>query len=226
MDGRMRIENPWIEIRPDGPFVLEIDREDIEHYKEKKLNPDHKIDTLLIPEPFIGNPRSAKLVLLNLNPGLAEGDAKAHADPGFKAAMLRNLRHESQEFAFYPLNPQFEHTPCANWWLKKTRRLVEECGRERVAKGLFVIEWFPYHSAKSGLPKKFVCESQRYSCELAKEIFEKRKCMVLMRSKDHWAVCDEGLSKLPLPNSRQNPAITAANFGDDIFKQMCEALKK
>lgn len=107
------MENPWVKLPSQDTYVLEIDRKDIEQFNEKKLNPDHKIDTSLLPEPFIGNPRSAKLVLLNLNPGLAEGDAKAHAHPDFKAAMLSNLRHESQEFAFYPLNPQFELVPCA-----------------------------------------------------------------------------------------------------------------
>jgi hypothetical protein len=225
MDGRMRIQNPWTDIQRDGRFVLEIDREDVEHYNEKKLKPHHKVDTSLIPEPFIGNPKSAKLVLLSLNPGLEEGDAEAHARPDFRAAMIGNLHHELKDDAFYPLNPQFKDTPCADWWLKKTRQLVEECGREKVARGLFVIEWFPYHSKKSGLPKKFVCESQRYSCQLAKEMLGKGALMVLLRSRDHWAVCGEGLSKLPLPRSRQNPAISAANFGDDIFQQMCEALK-
>jgi len=230
MDGCMRIENPWTEIQPEGPFVLGIDREAIEYYNEEKNGSDKKIDTSLIPEPFIGDHRSAKLVLLSLNPGLAEGDAKAHARPDFRAAMLRNLRHESQQYPFYPLKKEFEETPCAQWWLKKTRRLIEECGREKVAKGLFVIEWFPYHSKKSGLPKKpkkFVCESQRYSCQLAKEMLGRgaRTRMVLLRSKDHWAICDEDLSTRPFPRSRQNPALTAANFGDDIFKQMCDALK-
>jgi hypothetical protein len=90
------MENPWLKIPLEAPYVLEIDREGIERYNARTASPDRQIDTSLIPEPFIGNPRSAKLVLLNLNPGLAEGDAKAHADPGFKAAMLRNLRHESQ----------------------------------------------------------------------------------------------------------------------------------
>jgi hypothetical protein len=228
LDGRMRkpapIENPWLKLPCRGPHILEIDRDSIERYNAAKADPDHKIDTSLIPEPFIGNPRSAKLVLLNLNPGLAKGDAEAHARPDFRTAMLRNLRHESQEYPFYPLNPQFEQTPCAHWWLKKTRRLVEECGRAIVADGLLVIEWFPYHSKKSGLPKVLVCESQLYSCQIAKEMFEKRKCMVLMRSKDHWDVCDERLSELPLPNSRQNPSISPGNFGEDLFKCMKHAL--
>jgi len=49
-------------------------RECIERYDAGKTNSDQKIDTSLIPAPFIGKPSSAKLVLLNLNPGLAQGD--------------------------------------------------------------------------------------------------------------------------------------------------------
>ena len=216
------MENPWLKIPSETPYVLEIDRESIERYNAGQANPDRKIDTSLIPEPFIGNPSTAKLVLLNLNPGVAEDDARAHARRDFRTAMLLNLRHESQKYPFYPLDPGLSQTPCAQWWLRKTRRLVEECGRERVANGLFVIEWFPYHSKKE--PRGGVCESQWYSWQLAKEMIEKRKCMVLMRSKDHWAVCDERLSESPLPNSRQNPAITAANFGEDLFSRMRKAL--
>ena len=81
--------------------------------------------------------------------------------------------------------------------------------------------------SKVGIIKvEFVCESQWYSCQLAKEMREEETRMILLRSRDHWAVCDRGLSGLPLPKSRQNPAITPDNFGADLFKQMCEALTK
>ena len=96
MNSRMRMENPWLQLQPDGPYVLEIDRASIETYHEKR-KPDRRVDPSLIPQPFIGNPWSAKLVLWNLSPGLAEGDAGAHARQDFKEAMLRNLRHESQK---------------------------------------------------------------------------------------------------------------------------------
>jgi hypothetical protein len=227
MDGRMRMENPWIEIQREGPFVLEIDREAIECYNDKKRKPDQKIDTLLIPEPFIGNPRSAKLVLLSLNPGREEKDAEAHAIPEFREAMLRNLRHQRQKYPFYPLNPAFERTPCAKYWRRITRELLDGIDHRAAGEKLLAIDWFPYHSNKSGLPKKpkqFLCESQRYSCQLAKEMVGKGALMVLLRSKDHWGICEEGLSKLPLPKSRQNPVITPNNFGEDVFRQMRQAL--
>lgn len=141
--------------------------------------------------------------------------------------MFRNLRHESQEYPFYPLNPQFEKTPCAKWWLRITSRLIEGLDVACVAKKLLVLEWFPYHSQESGLPKdRRVCESQQYSCQLAREMRARGAFMVLLRSQENWAACDERLSKLPLPNSRENPAISANNFGEKSFSQMRRALSE
>jgi hypothetical protein len=224
--GRMRkpaMENPWFMLHEQPPYELEIDRAAIEQYNKKK-KPAHRIDTSLIPEPFIGNPKMAKLVLLNLNPGWDAYDAESHTNPNFKAAMLRNLHHESQNYPFYPLNPSFECTPCGKWWLKLTKKLIEGCDRISVSQRLLVIEWFPYHSMKSALPKRIVCESQRYSCHLAKEMQAKGALLVLLRSRAHWAICKEEFSQLPVPHSTQNPVITPGNFGEDLFKCMKQAV--
>lgn len=230
MDGPMQkpypLGNPWLKLGEKAPYVLEIDRKSIECYNaDKAENSNHCIDTSLIPEPFIGNPHSAKLVLLSLNPGRDDNDAEGHADPDFRSAMFSNLRHIPQQHPFYPLNPEFRWTPCGKWWAKLTRALTEGLDLDLVTERLLVIEWFPYHSKKSGLPhERFLCESQRYSCHIAQEMREKGTLMVLLRSPQHWAVCDKGFSKLPLPHSRQNPVLTAKNFGDDLFKQMRVAL--
>ncbi|MGA9308099.1 MAG: hypothetical protein WBW31_22065 [Candidatus Sulfotelmatobacter sp.] len=178
-----------------------------------------------IPEPFIGDPRSAKLVLLNLNPGHSEEDATAHANPEFRRAMCRNLRHEPQEHPFYPLNPDFASTPCAQWWLRHTRELIAGFDLASVTKKILVIEWFPYHSKKSGLdPGKLVCESQEYSFQLARQMRDKDAVMVLLRSKEHWANVDARFARLHLPKSPQSPFITRNNFGEDLFEQMRKAL--
>jgi hypothetical protein len=229
MDGRMHkpspIENPWLKLPSSGPYILEIDGDDIKRYNEKRKNPHKRVMVESIPEPFIGNPRSAKLVLLSLNPGHSDGDAKAHASPEFRGAMCHNLRHELQEYPFYPLNPKFASTPCGQWWFKHTRELIDGCDRVSVAKGLLVIEWFPYHSQKSGLTAgKLVCESQRYSFQLAKHMRDRNVLMILLRSKKHWANVDERFAELQLPKSPQSPFITRGNFGEDLFRQMREAL--
>jgi hypothetical protein len=218
------LQNPWLRLPEEAPYVLEVDRESIQDYNHRKKSGDQRIDLSLLPEPFIGDPCSARLVLLNLNPGLDRLDAKAHADPEFRVAMLRNLRHERQEYPFYPLNPKFEWTPCGRWWLKHLKQLIGNSDRAAISKRLLVVEWFPYHSIKSGLPNRMLCESQRYSWQLAKELREKGTLMVLMRSKGQWSICDKKFSELRLPSSIQNPCVTAANFGDDLYRLMKKAL--
>ncbi len=44
----------------------------------------------VLPEPFIGDPESAKVVLLNLNPGYDSTVAGDHRRPEIKDAIFRN----------------------------------------------------------------------------------------------------------------------------------------
>jgi hypothetical protein len=180
------MQNPWLELPTQSPYILEMDRKAIDQYNQAHHNEDEKVIVGSIPEPFIGNPQSAKVVLLSLNPGHSEDDAKAHSDGDFRKAMMHNLRHEAQECPFYGLNPKFAWTACGIWWWAHTRRLHEAgLSWEAISNRLLVIEWFPYHSKRSALPSKPVCPSQEYSFQLAKEML-RSKIVVGMRSRKHW----------------------------------------
>lgn len=146
--------NPWVDLPGQAPYVLQSDAATIGRYNTLH-DDDKKIIVDSLPEPFIGNPKSAKVVLLSLNPGHSEEDAKAYANPDFNEAMRRNLRHEPQESHFYGLNPKFAWTGCGQWWRAHTRRLHDAgLSWEAISEGLLVIEWFPYHSKRSALPTK------------------------------------------------------------------------
>ena len=178
-----------------------------------------------IPEPFIGNPQSARVVLLNLNPGHSDDDAKAHADPLFGEAMMTNLRHGTQDCPFYALNPKFAWTPCAIWWRAHTRKLNDAgLSWECISKGLLVIEWFPYHSKTSGLPTKPVCPSQEYSFQLVSEMLS-GKLVVGMRSKKHWLNVVPDVENVPFLKNPQSPHISPANTGAELFERVVEALR-
>src|SRR5205823_11880199 len=92
---------------------------------------DHKLNLGLLPEPFIGNPNSATVLLLSVNPGDAPGDKKAHEDPAFREAILCNLRHGTQDHPFYPLYPPLRWTACADWWTRHVRWLLEHPDLDR-----------------------------------------------------------------------------------------------
>jgi hypothetical protein len=77
-----------------SPYVLDVNRSSIDQFNLSLHKGDTKIIVESLPEPFIGNPQSARVVLLNLNPGHSEDYAKAHSDKDFRGAMMRDLRHE------------------------------------------------------------------------------------------------------------------------------------
>jgi hypothetical protein len=124
-----------------------VDREQIERYNSVQIE-GAKLVLESVPEPFIGNPRLAKVVLLLLNPGHKPEDPHAHRDPVFKAALFRNLRQEVHDYPFYPLNPALSWTPSAKWWTPRLRDLKAASGLSpaELSGKLLAIEWFPYHS--------------------------------------------------------------------------------
>jgi hypothetical protein len=221
-----RVENPWLKLPSQSPYVLEIDRVSISQYNQLH-GEDRKININSVPEPFIGNPESAKLILLSLNPGDSKHDVKAHLDDEFKKAMFHTLHRESQDWPFYSLNPAFSWTGAGKWWAPRTRELQLSAGLDyaTLAKRLLVIEWFPYHSKKSALPTNPVCESQKYSFQLAKEMLEKKRLVVGMRSRNHWAEVDERFREAPFLKNPQCGYVSRGNTEGDLFDRMVEALK-
>jgi hypothetical protein len=207
------MQNPWLQLPTQSPYVLDMDRESIDSYNTLH-NDDKKIIVESIPEPFIGNPTTAKVVLLNLNPGHSEDDAKAHCDVDFRKAMMHNLRHEAQECPFYALNPKFAWTACGQWWRTHTKSLHKAgLSWEAISAGLLVIEWFPYHSKKSGLPIVPVCPSQQYSFQLARETLGS-KIVVGMRSKKHWLNVVPAVAKVA---TEQNLGRSSCRDGVEAF---------
>jgi hypothetical protein len=223
------MDNPWMELLPsEGSYVLDMDRKAIDRYNDSLRSPEAKVMLASIPEPFIGNPASARVVLLGLNPGHSLENEREHRGAELRKAMFHNLRHESQEYPFYPLNPAFKGVGAAEWWRPILSKLHEEPGLDAstIAGGLLVIEWFPYHSKKSALPVEPICESQRYSFQLARDMLEKHGAVgVGMRSMDHWMGADRWFGNVPFLKNRQRPWISRGNMDEGLFDRIVEALK-
>ena len=123
--------NPWRDLPLEPPYALASDRLVLERFNQK-ARPDHQIHLDLLPEPFLGAP-DAPVVLLSLNPGFAPEDRIPHGDPTFQALSRAQLSHAPSPYPFLLLNPAVE-APGRGWWEKKLARLLETCGRERVAR--------------------------------------------------------------------------------------------
>ena len=86
--------NPWSQLPTDAPHVLRHDLPIVEEFnKHYARNPDIKIQSHLLPEPFIGDP-SAGVYLLNLNPGYSPEDDDWHRKPVYRTATIENLGHK------------------------------------------------------------------------------------------------------------------------------------
>ncbi len=216
--------NPWLQLRSESPYILEMDRKSINRFNASR-NGEDETRTIIadsLPEPFIGNPESARVVLLGLNPGHSSEDEAAYRDPSFREAIFNNLKHVQQECPFYPLNPKFGWTPTAKWWCPRTKKLREATGLsdEQFAERLLVIEWFPYHSERSGLPTRQLCESQSYSFWLAKKMRDEGKLVIGMRSRKHWEEAHTELATVPFLKNPQSGFITRGNMHPDWFDRI------
>jgi hypothetical protein len=210
-------------------MILPVDREAINHYNKKQLSKSTMIVIDSIPSPFIGNPSSARLVLLNLNPGHSKKDLLDQHDPNFRKAMILTLKHELQDFPFYPLNPAFKHTGGGEWWntilgpLKRELQLDDAT----LSRMLMVIEWFPYHSTRSGLPRSYICKSQEYSFYLAKKMIHKSDAIIIgMRSREHWCTTIPEFEKVCFLTNTQRPWISKGNMDEHLFERIIKRLRQ
>jgi hypothetical protein len=223
------IANPWLGLNSTcPPYILESDRSFIERHNAK-ASAEHRLMLNSIPEPFIGDPNTARVVLLSLNPGHCSSDEPDHRRPAIKKAIFRNLCQEPQQYPFYAFNPDFLHTGVEVYWRKYTRALQLEARLDDAsfAKRLLVIEWFPYHSEKCNLGSRYVCGSQLYSFELAKEMVRKEGVQIIgMRSRKHWVQVHPSFAAIPFLTNKFSPWLTRRNMDERIYNRVLDALRK
>jgi hypothetical protein len=222
------MQNPWHDlIFRSGEYLLDIDREQIYRYNAP-LNAEHKVVLSSVPEPFIGDPSSALVVLLLLNPGHDATDLQSHLRQDFKESLFKNLHHESQAYPFYPLTPAFRDTGSARWWRRRLGGLIRASGLDEktIAQRLLAIEWFPYHSRYSALPQLKVCESQEYTFHLARKMMRSGPLVIGMRSRGNWLEVDRGFAEVPFLTYPRIGYISRGNMGEGLFDKIVNVLRK
>jgi hypothetical protein len=220
-------ENPWTRLPSDPPFVLPEDSAFVDRYNGKVKESLFRLQIDSLPEPFIGNPKTARLVLLNLNPGHSPRDVEDHRKPKIKEIILANLHHEGSEYPFYALHPSFLGTGVSEYWRQYTRELQEasRLNDRTFSERVMVIEWFPYHSRKCRLAEKILLDSQSYSFALAEAMLRKEGVQVIgTRAKRYWTLAADAFNAVPFVRS-QRPWITAGNMDREVFKRILELLQ-
>jgi hypothetical protein len=208
--------NPWVDLPRTSPHVLPMDRARVEAFNAKlpRSSPYRIHVDAVIPEPYAGAVATARVVVLQLNPGCDETNPASHADPNFRAALLANLRHELTQWPFYFFDPRFRNShPGGRWWMSKTRKLAEAIPIEDLSQRLAVVEWFPYKSRR--YRRSCTVPSQEYGFFLVESTISRGALIVLSRGRRDWEKSVPALRgyqrKLTL-SSVQNVALTPNNL--------------
>jgi hypothetical protein len=226
--------NPWTRLPAKVPYVLDADRGEIDKFNSRLTRDSrHWLQVeAVIPEPFVGNVRTAPVIVLQLNPGYDDNDSEWHSQPAFRAASIANLRHKKSEWPFFFFDPQFRASPGGKWWIGKTRAMAAEIGLSKLAKNLAIVEWFPYHSNR--FKRGCRVASQVYGFSLVSAAIDRKAIIVVARGQKLWEESVPALRTYPRVlalSSVQNTAITPANLKlkgiktDAAWKMLLSALE-
>jgi hypothetical protein len=145
----------------------------------------HSFDLKCLPSPFGGPLRTAKIVLLFLNPGLSEPDYRDARTAVGKRRCFEKLSGSSL------LPTREEHEPAHKWITSITRRFGSY---EQVRKSVAVLELCPYHSRNfrdwhmlAALP------SSRFMSDWAQNVLFPQaiagdRIVICMRSPKYWGL--------------------------------------
>ncbi|MDZ7703524.1 MAG: hypothetical protein U5L04_03455 [Trueperaceae bacterium] len=219
------VPNPWINLPDSAPYVLPDDASAIRAFNQRpQIKKEHRYEFTLLPEPFAGSP-TAPVVVLTLNPGLNSKDFATHERPGFISRVRRSLAHELDDYPLYHFDPAMT-TPASEWWMKKSRELVEEVGVTAIAKGVISMQWFPYHTEEFRAPSLRL-PSQTYTFYLLHQALERQAEVVIMHSQELWfrSVPElKGYPKIHKIKNARNPTLSPGNLGDENFRTLCSRL--
>jgi hypothetical protein len=200
------MNNPWKGLPPREPYVLKEDWDAVERLNDKLRRRGAKSSTIrheILPVPYVGNPLTASVILLSLNPGFQKPDLFHYKSDKFRKACKDSMLHRPSKYPFYLLDPRFSKTCGGEYWSRRLRTLTEKHGNEAVARAVCVIQWHPYHSAVStGHPDQKFCASQDYSGWLVEQAIKRNCVVLLLRSREEWQSLVPELKSLPGKGSK------------------------
>jgi len=191
------------------------------------------IDIGCLPEPYSGDIGSP-VVCLNGNPGPA--DKCFHGDPTFEKLTINTLKHSKTGGRLWdtPLVKSGKlHDGCM-WFQERTSELRKAIWPKEL--NLFMLEFFPYHTANSiNFPH---LPSDAYRNYLLCQAMKEGKLIVILRGRSRWfgikdTCCDgekigEKLTKYPNLIIHRNPRsvyLSKKNFKPSDWEKLVDALK-
>jgi len=216
--------NPWLKLPKTSPFILVEDLKQISRYGLRPESLGWK--TEILPVPYLGNPKKAKIILLCLNPGYNKSlDRKAQKDKYCFKESIKALKFSSKT-PFICLDPKLEYTGGYKWWTRLLRSLIREFGLKTLSKKLMCLQYIGYHSKTFRRPP-CVLPSQKFTFFLLRKVMKSKKVVVVMRSKHLWFESVPELkdySFIELKNYRM-PYLTERNVKNGSFGEIINSLR-
>jgi hypothetical protein len=185
-DQAVNVTNPWEGRVPSTPpFVLPEDAAAVNAFNHKpRLNPDFFLHVdLILPEPFAGD-RYAPVVLLSNNPGVTPATAPNRQGQAYMNLVRANLAHDPT----LPVPFIFMAPECGResreWWRKRLRWLIEDCGEEAVVRNILNVVAFPYPSGRYNHARvDLQSQARRYALQLVREAMHREAVIIRMRNR-------------------------------------------
>jgi hypothetical protein len=225
----LQIENPWSTLKKSkGEYIADCDKEAIQYFKQK-LQGDYELKLGAMPSPYNGNPKKARIYLLNGNPGYDTDENMFAFDKKFKnSIIIPNYKHEIKDRPFADFKDELKDTGGAKWWSGSLKWLIEKAGIDKVSNYVFCAEFFPYHSISWKNLNKTL-PSQEYTFKLVREGMKRNVKIILMRFARPWfkAIPElETYKNLLRTKNQRRVYISPGNIADNRFDELVKALKK
>ena len=179
----------------------------------------------LLPMPFLGNLKRARVFLLSLNPGVGPHDYFAeHQVSDYRKALEANLQ-QTRDVRFPFLDPAHSWHGGSAYWAPRLRGITEGVRRRRnlqyreaidiCAQNIAVLELVPYHSATFNMPQRRIdaLASVKLMREFVfRELLPRHRqgdCkMLVLRSRNKWLQSDYDGADLPQPTMPRSAYIS------------------
>lgn len=219
--------NPWTEVAKlkKPPYLAKCD-------KDIKLASFYNLRTEVLPQPYLGDVDSAKVICLLLNPGYSETEGGIELTcHGLQQELRRNLSSTNSRLVY--LDDEFDWTSGGKWLREKVLKPLSHGGvtRDDLNRNFAIVEYFPYHSKFFDVKENKPLQSQQFGFDLVRQAIKNNAIILLMRGEKLWLEAVPELEayrqsgNCVVPHSTRNVVLSEANLGEKNFARVVEVLK-
>jgi len=207
-----------------------------------------KLHFMVPPEPYSGDLRQAKVIVVQINPKLSELAFTRRLAPSYMAAWRRTLGQDfnvNESFPFEPLNPTATNIAYGGftWWHGKFRRFVNDvCSSEaelhrrpdyldtlsRVSRTLAAVDLVPYFSgSKPSLKALSNLPSVQQSVQLVKALIADGRKVLVATAHAEWkgVLGDAHENALFIKTVRTIRAGSTSDIGTHLAESLADGLQ-